>query len=166
MVVVLLLGAAGLLGACGDGGPTRQQEVAERGAQVMPFDLDATMHRFTPVPGGLDQVVVADNPSDATQIGLIREHLEAAMGRFQRGGFDDPARIHGDDMPGLAALRAGAARIDIGYEELPDGARLRYRADDPDLVAALHAWGDAQVRDHGAHAEHGGNGHGHDGTGG
>ncbi len=57
-------------------------------------------------------------------------------------------------MPGLAELRAGASRIDVRYEDLPNGAALRYTTQDADLVRALHAWFDAQVSDHGQHAEH------------
>jgi hypothetical protein len=41
----------------------------------------------------------------------------------------------------------------IELEELPDGARVIYTTDDPALVDALHRWGEAQVTDHGEHAE-------------
>jgi len=64
------------------------------------------------------------------------------------------AAIHGDEMPGLAELEAGHAGIDVRYAGIPAGGRISYTTDDPDLVAALHAWGEAQVSDHGAHAEH------------
>ena len=38
------------------------------------------------------------------------------------------------------------------FEELPNGARLRFMTRDPGLVAALHRWFLAQVHDHGADA--------------
>jgi hypothetical protein len=129
--------------------------VAERGAQVMPFDLDATTHVFTKTDHGGLQVVVADDPADADQIALIREHLVQERDRFARGEFDDPAAIHGHDMDGLAELRAGYADITVEYAPRPDGAQLSYTSDRPDLVAAIHAWFDRQVMDHGAHAEAG-----------
>jgi hypothetical protein len=121
----------------------------------MPFDLDKTTHRFTPRADGLLQEVVADEPADPTQIDLVREHLADEAERFRGGDFADPASIHGADMPGLAALSAGASAITIDYLDLPAGASLTFRTADPALVEALHAWGEAQVADHGEHAEHG-----------
>lgn len=159
------LSAALLTGACGDDGPDsvappagadRQAEVAERGGEVMPFDLERTTHSFDKTATGGVQTVVADDPTDAAQIALIHEHLGKEAGRFRQGDFSDPARIHGTDMAGLAQLRTGAAagRITVAYETSDDGARLVYDTADPALVRALHAWFDAQIADHGAHAEH------------
>ncbi len=61
-------------------------------------------------------------------------------------------------MPGLEDLEAGAEKMDIRYSELPDGAKIEYETSDPVLVAALHDWFDAQVSDHGDHAEDGASG--------
>lgn len=150
--------AAVMLAGCGgdaDALAQRQADVAERGAEVMPFDLEATTHRFESTDTGLIQTVTADDPADSEQVGLIREHLEEEAARFAQGDLDDPAAIHGEDMPGLAELRAGAAEIDIQLEHLDDGALLTYTTSDPTLIEALHRWGQAQVSDHGDHAEHG-----------
>jgi hypothetical protein len=146
-----------LVAACGQDGDDasdRQAEVAERGAGVMPFDLDATTHRFEPLDDGLLQTVVADDPADADQVALVRDHLTDEAERFAGGDFDDPASIHGDQMPGLDDLRAGFDEIDVVYAEVPDGATITYTTADADLVAALHDWAEAQVTDHGDHAEH------------
>lgn len=131
----------------------RQSEVAEKGRAVMPFDLERTTHRFLPTGDGLRQEVVADEVDDAAQVALIREHLGEEAERFRSGDFADPARIHGTAMPGLAELSAGAAGIAIVYGDLDTGASLDFRTSDPRLVQALHAWGEAQVSDHGNHAE-------------
>ena len=149
-IVILTVGLTA--GCAGDGSRTRQDEVAERGRTVMPFDLDRTTHTFTPTGDGLVEDVTADRAGDTKQTGLIRAHLAAEARRFQAGDFTDPTRIHGSDMPGLAQLSAGAPRIEIAYQDLPDGARIRFRTDDRALVEALHAWGAAQVSDHGGHA--------------
>ena len=93
----------------GDGLAERQEAVAERGASVMPFDLERTTHHFTPTDTGGVQGVVADQPEDTEQIDLIREHLEEEAEAFGRGDFGDPARIHGSEMPGLAEGQAKAA---------------------------------------------------------
>jgi len=130
----------------------RQATVASRGAQVMPFDLDATTHTFTPTADGGIQQVTADDPADATQVNLIREHLRAERENFATGDFDDPATIHGMDMPGVAELRAGYRNITVTYRERPDGAELVYTTTAPLLIDAIHAWFERQVMDHGPHA--------------
>ncbi|HEY8524597.1 MAG TPA: hypothetical protein VIL48_06525 [Acidimicrobiales bacterium] len=154
-LVVALVPALAAVGCGGEAATStseRQEEVARRGAAVMPFDLDATTHHFEPVDDGLVETVVAEDPADSEQVRLVRRHLAGEAERFARGDFADPAVIHGDGMPGLAELRAGAARIAVTYREVPAGGRITFRTADPDLVAALHRWGEAQVADHGHHA--------------
>lgn len=131
---------------------SRRVEVAARGSEVMPFDLERTTHIFDDLPDGGLQQVLADNPADAEQIALIRSHLQEEAARFQRGDFGDPAAIHGDGMPGLAELRRSYGQIEVAYSELPDGAQIRYMTSDPAMVAAIHAWFAAQLDDHGGHA--------------
>ncbi len=157
VVAVLVIG--GVVGAVGcsggDGAADHQAVVAERGAEVMPFDLDATTHIFTKTATGGEQTVRADDATDAEQIRLIRQHLRAERRNFAHGDFDDPARIHGHDMPGVAELAAGYADVSVTYQDEPDGARLLYTTDDPALVDAIHAWFDRQLMDHGDDAEAG-----------
>lgn len=121
----------------------------------MPFDLDATTHRFTETSDGGVQAVAADDPTDEVEVRLIRSHLLEERDRFGRGDFDDPARIHGMDMPGIAELSAGYRRISVTYSEVLGGAELRYTTSDAALVDAIHAWFDRQVLDHGEHADAG-----------
>jgi hypothetical protein len=152
-VVAVLLAAALAVGCGGDGPDDRQREVAERGAEVMPFDLDATTHRFEPVADGLVQTVVADDPTDDGEVAAIRGHLTDEAAAFEEGQFGDPAAIHGHEMPGLAALEAGYRDIAIAYEPVEAGARITYTTSRPALIDALHLWAEAQVTDHGEHAE-------------
>ena len=85
------------------------------GAAVMPFDLARSTRIFTPtVDGGTQEVVSRDG--DVAQISLIRGHLRKEAAAFARGDYGDPAAIHGQDMPGLAALRSSATRVHVGYE--------------------------------------------------
>ncbi|MFM0415310.1 aspartate carbamoyltransferase [Paraburkholderia aromaticivorans] len=131
----------------------RQADVAQRGAEVMPFSLKATTHIFTKSDDGGSQRVIAKNPSDSRQIRLIRKHLSEIQTQFQRGDFSGPARTHGADMPGLAQLRAAKpGQISITYKDIRGGGELTYRSNDPNLVSSLHAWFDAQLSDHGADA--------------
>lgn len=146
--VSLILGTAPALA---DTPPSHQAIVDQRSKEVMPFDLNRTMHVFTPTKdGGVQSVVVHDG--DRNQIGLVRSHLQAEAAAFARGDFADPASIHGAAMPGLAELRAGAGHVAVTYAELPNGARITYKTSDPKLIVAIHDWFAAQVHDHGAHA--------------
>lgn len=143
------------LAACVPVQPTvssRQAAVAERGIDVMPFNLDQTLHVFTPRDnGGLQQVIVKEDAENG-QIELIRTHLQEEANRFRTGDFSDPGKIHGHEMPGLAELREHGGRIDIRYSELPDGAQIEYITEDALLIEAIHHWFKAQLMDHGSHA--------------
>ena len=132
--------------------PERQAEVRARAPQVMPFDLAKTHHVFEKLPDGGVQTVSVKDPADTAQIRLVQNHLREEAARFARGDFADPMALHGHAMPGLAELKAGAARIDVAYTDRADGGVIRYRAAEPALVAVLHRWFDAQLMDHGADA--------------
>lgn len=138
----------------------RLDEVVQRGSHVMPFDLEQTTHIFSKTgKGGLQQVVVKDS-SNAGQIKLIRQHLTKISNEFMQGDFSNPAKIHGEDMPGLAELKAAKPGwIKITYKELPNGAEIDYSTDDPKLIEAIHQWFDAQLSDHARHAMPGHPGH-------
>jgi hypothetical protein len=156
IIVALVFALRAMLGFLESPGlcasPSRQEEVATRGAKVMPFDLEQTVHHFHPLENGGLQMVTIKDPSNSTQIALIQAHLREEAEKFHRGDFSDPAKIHGENMPGLAALQTGAQHIDIQYTALPHGAQIRYSTKDPALVMALHQWFAAQRADHGHHA--------------
>ena len=132
------------LSACGGGSgstTSRQDQVEVRGASVMPFDQKRTTHVFRATATGGVQRVVAKDAGDREQITLARRHLRKEAARFRAGDFTDPMAIHGMRMPGLAALRRGAARVQVGYSMISRGAadlvhdrraRARHRA--PRLV--------------------------------
>ncbi|WP_107763403.1 aspartate carbamoyltransferase [Nitrosospira multiformis] len=131
----------------------RLDEVAERGTHVMPFDLEKTTHVFSKTPKGGVQQVVVKGKSDTEKIRLIRVHLSEISNDFKHGDFSKPARIHGEDMPGLAELKsAKPGEIKIEYAELPDGAQISYSTSSPKLINAIHRWFDAQLSDHARHA--------------
>lgn len=131
----------------------RQAEVAKLGPDVMPFNLKATTHIFTKSSDGGTQRVIAKDASDAVQTRLVREHLREIQAQFQKGDFSGPSHIHGNDMPGLAQIKAAkAGQISITYQDVGGGAELAYRTGNTKLVSALHAWFDAQLSDHGGDA--------------
>lgn len=132
-------------------GGERQAEVARKGATVMPFDLMRTTHFFDDRKTGGVETITANDKSDVEQIKLIRAHLSAEAKRFSRGDFSDPAKIHGEDMPGLATLARAGGKLDVKYKTVPAGASLTYSSQDRAVVAALHEWFAAQRSDHAAH---------------
>jgi len=143
---------AGMTAVAAD--PTaRQQDVAQKGSMVMPFDIHNSTHVFQKtVDGGLQQVVAKD-PKDQDIVSAIRTHLSMEAQRFTKGDYSDPMKIHGMDMPGvqyLSDVRPG--QIAIVYRELPNGAEVRYTGKDSDTIAAIHKWFDAQLSDHGSDA--------------
>jgi hypothetical protein len=132
----------------------RQAEVEARGAAVMPFDQNLTMHQFTKTDSGGVETVTANNPGDTAQIKLIQGHLMHEQVLFSEGNFTDPMAIHGMQMPGITDLQRGAQAglLRVEYVALADGARLDYITSDASLISAMHTWFDAQLMDHGAHA--------------
>jgi hypothetical protein len=141
--------------ACGGGSDSttsRQDQVEARGAAVMPFDQKRTTHVFRATATGGVQRVIAKDAGDREQITLARQHLRKEAARFRTGDFSDPMAIHGMKMPGLDALRRGAARVQVSYRAIPRGAEISYTTAESGLVTALHDWFDAQLMDHGANA--------------
>jgi len=130
----------------------RQAEVRERGKDVMPFSLDKTVHSFDKTAnGGVQRVRVRGEAPE--QVAMIRAHLRQIASSFTARNFDKPAHIHGADMPGMAVMKAARpGELGVRYRELDDGAEIAYSGRTPQLVAAIHAWFDAQLDDHGRDA--------------
>lgn len=131
---------------------SRQQEVREKGAQIMPFALEQTLHSFDKTEtGGIQRVLMRGNAPD--QVAMIRSHLHEIAQSFSTRDFDKPAHIHGADMPGLAQMKAAPAEdLDVSYREFDNGAEIRYTGHTPEIVGAIHRWFDAQLSDHGRDA--------------
>ncbi len=154
--IVITVVTAVALASCGssDQLADRQAAVAAAGAEVMPFDLDATTHIFIDTETGGTQEVIANDPTDAASVEMIVEHLTEEAAKFQAGDFSDPEAIHGESMPGLATLKDRYADIDVQLIVGGVGATLVYSTDDSEVVKAIHDWFGAQASDHGGHAEH------------
>ena len=131
----------------------RLNEVARRGVHVMPFNLEQTTHIFSKSPSGGIQQVIAKEATNTQQINLIREHLTKISTQFKHRNFSDPEKIHGKNMPGLAALQAATSTdISMVYQKLPNGAEITYSTQLPELITTIHQWFDAQLSDHARHS--------------
>lgn len=131
---------------------TRQEHVHQMGHSVMPFDVSKTVHIFKMTESGGVQRVIAKDANASDQIALIQQHLRHEAAKFQHGDYEDPATLHGANMPGLKELQAGASRIKVSYSELPNGAQITFETTDLHLLTALHRWFGAQLSEHGADA--------------
>jgi hypothetical protein len=150
-VLVLIAMSVSMTGRAQDA--QRQEDVAKRGAEVMPFAHTDTMHVFTKTADGGTMRIVAKDAADAQQISMVRAHLQLMRGRFEQGEYSGPAHIHGDAMPGLADLKsAKPGKIAVSYRQVEGGAELQFRTADAKLLSALHDWFDAQLSDHGKDA--------------
>jgi hypothetical protein len=134
----------------------RLSDVSRLGKDVMPFTLAATTHIFAKNETGGVQQVVAKTASDDVQTNLIRQHLQEIQAQFLKGDFSGPSHIHGQEMPGLAELKAAKpGHIAIVYRDIKNGAELTYKTSDLKMIVALHKWFDAQLSDHGQDAMEG-----------
>jgi hypothetical protein len=126
-----------------------QADVRENGSAVMPFSITGTLHVFQKTPtGGIQRVEAREGNAD--QIPLIRNHLRRIAASFRTRHFESPAQIHGESMPGLAALRgASQADLEIAYRDIESGGEITYEGRTPAIRRALHDWFDAQLADHG-----------------
>ena len=131
---------------------TQQEHVHHMAHSVMPFAMSKTVHVFKMTEQGGVMQVVTREAGASEQIPLIQQHLQHEAAQFQKGDFSDPAKLHGAAMPGLKELEAGAAKINVTYEALPNGAAIRFETSDAHLLTAIHRWFGAQLSEHGADA--------------
>jgi len=154
-VLLAILGTLGVFFWAGWLSPplaNQQAMVHDMGYQVMPFDLNETMHIFEMTESGGIQQVIANDPDDGAQIALIQQHIQHETMLFSAGDFSDPTSLHGEDMPGVKELGAGVAQIKIEYAPLPNGAQIAFTTQDLHLITAIHRWFGAQLSDHGSDA--------------
>ncbi len=151
MIVSFFISIFALSGTC-MAESDHQKMIHEMGHKVMPFDLNKTTHIFEMTETGGIQEVIAKDPNDSEQIGLIRQHLRHETMRFKKGDFSDPASLHGSSMAGLKDLAAGAPKMDIEYSDIANGGQITFTTHDIHLITAVHRWFGAQLSEHGTDA--------------
>ena len=125
-----------------------QAEVNKRGAQVMGFAQDATIHHFFLYEdGGAIEVSVRD-AGDKGSLDAIRGHLPQIALMFGRGQFDAPMHVHDTKVPGTAEMARLKARLTYKFVETSNGGRVNIVATDPEAVAAVHQFLKFQIVDH------------------
>jgi hypothetical protein len=122
--------------------------VDARGARVMGFDQQRTVHHFRLYEDGGTIDVAARDPRNATDRDAIRRHLPHIATLFGQGRFDAPMLVHATEVPGTAALTRLRADVTYTYVETPAGGRVDIVTGHPEALAALHRFLAFQIADH------------------
>jgi len=128
--------------------PHEHSEMDERGAKVMGFDQEKTIHHFHLYQdGGAIDVSVKD-ATDTGDLSAIRAHLPHIAMRFAQGNFDAPMLVHDRNVPGTDDMTRLKGRLTFTYVETSKGGRVDIVTKHADALAALHAFLTFQIRDH------------------
>ena len=130
--------------------------VQARGAapHAMGVDQHTSTHRFEALPDG-GRIELQRDVDDPPGVEQIRRHMREIVGAFSAGDFAIPEFVHGmAEVPGTRVMAERRAVIDYRVEDLPRGAAVRIRSDDPAALAAIHEFLAFQRMDHRAH-DHG-----------
>ena len=146
--IAFLLTAAISTTALAQGQHQHHDAVDARGAAVMGFDQQQTVHHFLlHDDGGAIDVSVRD-AADAANLTAIRAHLPHVAAMFAAGDFAAPMLVHATDVPGTSEMAAQKDRIAYTYVETARGGRVEIVTRDRDAVAAIHRFLRFQIADH------------------
>lgn len=122
--------------------------VDARGAHVMGFDQQRTVHHFRLYEdGGAIDVAVKD-PAHHADRDAIRQHLPHIAMLFADGRFDLPMLVHDTNVPGTGDLTRLKAEVTYRYVETPAGGRVDIVTRHPEALAAVHRFLAFQIADH------------------
>jgi len=130
-------------------GQDPHQGVNDRGAMVMGFDQDKTVHHFHLYEdGGAIDILVKDAADTKDRDG-IRSHLPHITMMFGTGNFDAPMLVHDTkNVPGIATLVARKDEIRYTYADTPRGGRVNIVTKDREARSALHEFLKYQIKEH------------------
>jgi len=125
-----------------------QKMVQQNGEKAMGFSQAATTHHFILLKDGGAIQVEANDPKDTDNRDKIRAHLAEIAKQFQKGVFTTPFAVHGEVPPGVPDMDRLKDSIKYTYEQTAGGARVRIATENPDALAAIHAFLKFQIKDH------------------
>ena len=123
-------------------------EMNARGAHVMGFDQDKTVHQFRLHTDGGAIDIRVKNRTDVANVAAIRAHLPHIAAMFGAGNFDAPMLIHATDVPGTKVMAEAKDRIRFAYVETAAGGRVDIFTTDPAALNAVHEFLRFQITDH------------------
>jgi hypothetical protein len=119
----------------------------ERGKMAMGVDQYTSTHRFETTSDG-GRIELQRDTADSLGIVQIRAHMKLIQHSFQAGDFSTPAFVHMRDMPGTDVMKAKKDLITYAYADLPHGGEVRITTNDPEALAAIKQFMEAQLMDH------------------
>jgi len=123
-----------------------KDEAANKTADSGSFDASAVNQDVTSSANGGTRRVVANDSSDAKQIGLIRTNLKALADGFDPAVFGVATSGQKLAPQVLLALQSAApGKLQAHYLEIRGGGEVRYSSTDPTLVVPLQEWLHAQL---------------------
>lgn len=123
-------------------------QMNHRGAQVMGFDQEKTIHHFLLYEdGGAIDVSVKD-AADKTNLEAIRAHLPHIAMKFGQGDFEAPMLVHATTVPGTKEMSSLKDHITWKYADTVKGGRVDIVATNPSALKAIHAFLRFQIEDH------------------
>ena len=155
-----LLLAMTLLVALADGAPRHTQHhdhhpdrertngVNKRGDHAMGFSHEKATHHFRLTRDGGSIEVTANEPEDRPSQELIRAHLQQIAKLFKEGDFSKPVFTHGEEPPGVPAMKRLKSDISYTFESIDRGARVRIVSANGEAVQAIHEFLRYQIKDH------------------
>lgn len=122
--------------------------VDARGARVMGFDQQRTVHRFRLHPDGGSIDVAVKEAADLADRDAIRAHLPHIASMFAAGDFRAPMLVHATEVPGTAELARFKAAVRWRYVETAAGGRVDILTADAAALDAIHRFLRFQIADH------------------
>lgn len=119
--------------------------------QLLPYSVERALEGFAKTANGGIMQIIAKSADDAQQIKPMQQYLRQTAEEYGKGDFSSTERFHGAHMPGLAQMKAAkAGAIKYQYKALNNGGQIVFSTEDPQLLNALHAWIDQQIKEHGS----------------
>ncbi len=122
--------------------------VDKRGDKAMGFSHETNTHHFLMFKDGGAIQVVPNDPKDADDLKMVRDHLQMIAGMFASGDFRLPMFIHDTTVPGTQTMKKLKSEISYKYEEIPNGAQVRLTTANPKGLQAIHNFMRFQIKDH------------------
>ncbi len=123
------------------------QAMDHRHGDVVGVDPSALEHEFVLVSGGGD-VILGLQTDDEVLISQARIHIGTVADAFRRGDFAIPGFIHDKPAAGTDVMTRKRALITYTVDDIPDGAALRIRSNDPEAVRAIREFIEFQIEEH------------------
>lgn len=119
----------------------------ERGKMAMGVDQYTSTHHFDALSDG-GRIELQRDVDDSVGVARIRAHMREIAQAFKAGDFSTPAMVHLGGVPGAKTMAARRSLITYEARDLPRGAEVRMRTNDPEALRAIHEFMAFQRNEH------------------